>query len=1154
MKKTVWLKMKMTGTERMTKGKITPFLVFAFTLILLQLIITGSETKRKNLDAAAVAVNNKGVGLMGQFNYEGARQEFAKLAQQFPQNGDIKINLAIAILNRQKDGDEKKALELLYKVLEKEPQNIRARYCAGLLELYRGEPQKALVTLQTVLKTDPRDAEALYFMGKASMQLNKYPEALDFFNRAALSDPYLHSAYYGMIMALRQLGKMEESMVKIKEFQRLKNNPRARLLEFKYTKMGRKAEAIALGHANPSPSKKPAGPLFNPLKKIPLTNKNLPRRHRETAGKPHRSSLTVADINGDGFPDAFITGTVKMTRGFGNTLLLGNPQEGAYTPAPTHPLASVTNVNAALWGDIDDDGRLDVYLCRRGPNQLWIQEEGGKWRNITNETKDSPLDNGNLDTVDGALFDADHDGDLDLFLVNADGPNELLNNNRDGTYRPLADKYGLAGTGKHSCSLAVTDLDGDRDVDIIVINQQPPHEVYINLLLWKYQPATGFDSFISAKINAVVTGDLDTDGQKELYTLDDSQTITQWKANETGTWNGVALANPTRSAAPKNIKKQPHGKPTPRKNRLALADIDGDGSLDFVLSDPKGWRVLSVSNSQLNPLFTPPKKESFPLETWSLVSSLRGPHLLGWNPGKGPLLWTPGTGRHDFITLKLSGRAAPDSQWRSNASAIGSRVAARIGSRWTIQDTFRNNSGPGQDLQPVTFGLAGEKYIDFVAIDWSDGVFQSELWIEGRKKHAITETQRQLSSCPVLFAWNGENFAFVSDLLGVGGIGYAIGPGQYAEPRPWENFILPKNLPKTRNGRLSLKLMEPMEEVAYMDSVALKAYHLPPGWFMTLDERMGIAGPAPTGKPLFYRQILLPQKAVNDRSQDVTAAVTNRDLKAAPPGPLDHRFIGRLQGEHVLTLTFSQSLDTLPGKPVLFADGWVEYPYSQTSFAAWQAAADYHAPSIDVMKPDGQWETLLDQFGYPAGMPRQMAVPLPPLPKGTRKLRIRTNQEIYWDRLAIIFAQECPEAQVIQLPLISAQLEQIGFPKRSHRPQRLPNYDYDNRSPSWDTRLLEGFYTRFGDVNQLVKETDNALAIFGSGEGLHMDFKAPEKPLPSGWARFYVLETKGWCKDMDFYTNTGQTIAPLPAIGNRSNHAKSLHKRYNTRYLSGRKH
>jgi hypothetical protein len=142
---------------------------------------------------------------------------------------------------------------------------------------------------------------------------------------------------------------------------------------------------------------------------------------------------------------------------------------------------------------------------------------------------------------------------------------------------------------------------------------------------------------------------------------------------------------------------------------------------------------------------------------------------------------------------------------------------------------------------------------------------------------------------------------------------------------------------------------------------------------------MSILGPEPTGEPIFTRRAVAPVRAVNDRGEDVTATVLAADLRAAPVGSLDLRFIGRLEAEHRLTLVFNQNLDELGGDLVLIADGWVEYPYSQTNFAAWQAGADYRAPTLEARGADGRWSLVSEQFGYPAGMPRQMALPLPPL-------------------------------------------------------------------------------------------------------------------------------------------------------------------------------
>ena len=125
-----------------------------------------------------------------------------------------------------------------------------------------------------------------------------------------------------------------------------------------------------------------------------------------------------------------------------------------------------------------------------------------------------------------------------------------------------------------------------------------------------------------------------------------------------------------------------------------------------------------------------------------------------------------------------------------------------------------------------------------------------------------------------------------------------------------------------------------------------------------------------------------------------------------------------------------------------------------------------------------------------------------------------------------------------------------AFPAASCTPSRRPSYDYDRRAPLWDTRYPRGFYTALGPGHRLVAAEDGAVAIFGPGEELQLEFAASLPPPKPGWTRRFVLEARGWCKDMDLYTKDGETVEPLP--GTRGPAAAALQRRYTTRYESGR--
>jgi Flp pilus assembly protein TadD len=1053
--------------------------------------------------------NNRGVALMGYFDYRGARDAFAEVVQRQPQWLDARVNLAIATLNMQQEGGEQRALEILSSVLESDPTHLRAQYVSGLLRLYLGQIDGALEHLQRVARADPGDAYAVYFVAQALLQQGDLEGALENYQRAIELDPYLRSGYYGAGLVLRRLDRADEAREMLSDYERFADNPRARLAEFKYTRMGAKAETMAVDRPEPTRDPLPDGPLFAAPRDIDAPPGGAPAR------------LTAADIDADGVLDLYRVST-------SGSLVLEARGEDGYRAVVDHPLSGIAGISAALWGDVDNDGNLDAYLCRLGSNQLWLGAADGTWTEAGAETGTD--DAGYCS--DAGLIDADHDGDLDIFVVNSNGPDELFSNNLDGSFRRLAVMSGIEG-GAGPGQFLPADLDGDRDTDLIVV-RQTGSDVWFNDRLWQYRPAPGFDRFRSAALIAAVAGDRDADGRTEVYAIDSNGELALWAPAKDGEWRPSPVAR---------VDGESPG--------LALADFNGDGRVDLMAVSSAGVVILTGEENRV--LVDEYAELSGPLIVLN-GDAARGPSLAGPTLA-GLRVWAPGTGRHRFLALQVTGKEDRADSMRSNRSGIGTRISLRTLDRWTITDNFDRNTAPGQSLQPVLLGLGGREAADFVALDWTDGVFQTELDLGAGEIHTVAETQRQLSSCPIIFAWDGQAYAFVSDILGVGGLGFFVAPGEYAPPRPWERFLMPEELPAERNGRYQIKITEPMEENAYLDTVALQVFDLPPGWDMVTDERMGTGEPEVTGRPIYFRSERAVVAATNDRGDDVTGSIAASDHVAAPPGMIDDRFIGRLRAPHALTLAFDEVINPMGSQPVLVADGWVEYPYSQTVFAAWQAGATYDPPDLEALDENGEWHLVHADFGYPAGMPRVMALPLNALPPGTVSLRLTTSQEVYWDRLRVVYEEQPPEVRAHEMRPLEARLGKTGFPLRRNGPQRLPDYDYSVRQTFWDARYLDGYYTVMGPVDPLLAEADDAVVIVGSGEEVHLEFAVPP-PAPAGWRRRIVVDARGWAKDMDLYTLGGGRVGPLPVSEGRTQaeqaRRRDLHDRFNLRYQSGR--
>ena len=209
-----------------------------------------------------VAHNDRGVAQMGRYEFTDAETTFAELVVRAPAWLDARVNHAIATLNRQEEGDERRALDILARVLEEDPGHLRALYTSGILRLYLGEAETAHKFLQQVTLGDPEDGYAAYFLGQSLLQEGNYSEASRWLLLAAQLDPYLRSAYWAAAQALRRLGRSDEANQLIADYQRFAPNPAARLAGFSYARMGPKAQVLAVDIAEDNPVAQPTGPLF----------------------------------------------------------------------------------------------------------------------------------------------------------------------------------------------------------------------------------------------------------------------------------------------------------------------------------------------------------------------------------------------------------------------------------------------------------------------------------------------------------------------------------------------------------------------------------------------------------------------------------------------------------------------------------------------------------------------------------------------------------------------------------------------------------------------------------------------------------------------------------------------------------------------------
>src|SRR5260370_22657469 len=200
-------------------------------------------------------------------------------------------------------------------------------------------------------------------------------------------------------------------------------------------------------------------------------------------------------------------------------------------------------------------------------------------------------------------------------------------------------------------------------------------------------------------------------------------------------------------------------------------------------------------------------------------------------------------------------------------------------------------------------------------------------------------------------------------------------------------------------------------------------------------------------------------------------------------------------------------------------------------YAADQAGIKVIPPYVEALNAQRKWVRVVEDMGFPAGFERTMVADLTgKLPEGTRRIRLVNNLKIYWDAMRIDQTPEVRDVLVARVQLVKAALDFVGYAREIRlKPASDTIYSYSNRSMTGPYAHAAGNYTRYGDVFDLLRASDDRFVVFGSGEGLKLDFDPRQLPaLPTGWIRDYFFYADGFEKDLDFYAAHAFTVEPLP--------------------------
>ncbi|MBU1864858.1 MAG: VCBS repeat-containing protein, partial [Actinobacteria bacterium] len=279
----------------------------------------------------------------------------------------------------------------------------------------------------------------------------------------------------------------------------------------------------------------------------------------QTLGTNASWNLALGDLDGDGDLDAYVANESQPNRVWINN---GN---GVFTDSG-QALGTAASHGVAL-GDLDGDGDLDAYVANTGGNRTWFNDGPGTF------TGGQSLGTGN--SMDGALGDLDGDGDVDAFVGNI-SVNRVWLNNGLGTFTDSGQEL---GSSTDTYGVALGDLDGDGDLDAYAANGAitigQANRAYFNDGAGVFTDGGQAMGDQYRRSRDVALGDLDGDGDLDVFVVNDSQTANRvWLNDGAGAFtDSQGLGNSS-------------------SRGVGLGDLDGDGDLDaFVVNDDHAKRV-----------------------------------------------------------------------------------------------------------------------------------------------------------------------------------------------------------------------------------------------------------------------------------------------------------------------------------------------------------------------------------------------------------------------------------------------------------------------------------------------------------------------------------------------------------------------------------
>ena len=977
---------------------------------------------------------------------------------------------------------QKEAVTEFKKALDLAPDSARERINYGLALLRAGQTNDGIAELVQAQKQDPSIPHTWFNLGIYFKKEGDYEHAIQQLEGMAKLVPDEPVTHYNLGVLYRLAGKPKEGLEQLEIAKKLNPNlagPHFQLFN-QYRQAGRADDAARELKIFQDIKTRTAGAAVPEDMEWSYYAEIYETVEPQPAEAP-AVPLQFADHKLEGRFDSATSGLAVLDlNGNGKTDLIAWSAGGVRlykngsVPVAKSGLEDLKNVRGIAVGDFDNDGLPDLCVLVDGGALLYHNNKG------VFERREAPLPAGSYEKA--IWMDYDHDGDLDLMLL---GQRSVLmrNNGAAGFGNRTADFPFVPG---HAVAGAIFAVRHDTAAsDLAVAYRDHPGVLYHDKLNGKYEALTRPE--IPQDALDLIAEDFNNDGFPDLAVF---------------LGPGVSLIENRQGSLQ-------HGSPLWGDGRVIFADLENRGVLDLASTG-------EIDRNQGQGKFVQQKWPS---------GVVLGPALVAADFN--------GDGRTDLATIAPDGslhvyenQTATTNNWMRIGLAGVKNLKLAPGATVEVKAGLSYQKRIYQGV-PLVFGLGGYKEADTVRITWPNGLIQNEAKQPVLTALNIQESQRLSGSCPMIFTWNGKRFQFITDVLGVAPLGASSGDGQYFPVDHHEYVQIPGEALAERDGKYEIRITEELREVSYLDQVQLIALDHPAGTEVFTNEKFK-SPPFPEFRLYGVNRRIYPVTARDSDGRDVLPRLLKRDRTYPDGFGRDYNGVAEL---HNLDLDFGNT--ARDGRAVLILNGWVDWADGSTFLrAAQESKAGLILPYLQVKNARGEWQTVIEDMGIPAGKPKTIAVDLNgKWLSASREVRIVTNLCVYWDEIFLSEGAGAPEARLTPIEAEFADLHFRGFSRPKIDPARKQPeaFDYQSWMPVSMWNPTPGMYTRYGDVRPLIHAVDDKLVIMGSGDELRLLFPANGLPaLRPGWKRDFLLLVDGWAKDGDYNTAFSQSVEPLP--------------------------